>query len=188
MEFHRVAVAALVVAALSAACSSGEPDVAVETTTTSSSTTTIPTTTSIRVVTSIERVPASELTSVGRIAFGDQEFDFAFECYAAGAGDVLALGVGENADGQTTQAIVQAFLGQPYVAVFVGVDQVYELAINREADLFVQGADILGSALRFVEADGDAGVGTEAGLGTVTVNCNGFFPGLPEGYVLARTG
>ena len=161
MNFRHAGVAALVVSVLSAGCSSDDSETAAATTTTAttSTTTTVPPTTSIRVITSIERVPASELTSVGRIEFGEHDFGFAFECYAAGAGDVLALGVGEGPDGRTTQAIVQAFLGQPYVAVLVGADEVYELAINREADLFVQGADILGSALRFVEAGERAGEG-----------------------------
>ncbi len=189
MKLRRAGLIALVTTVFAVGCSSGDPDAAVESTTTTTTTTTIPpTTTSIRIVTTIENVPAAELTSAGQISVGDLVFDFDFECYAAGAGDVLALGVGEAGDGRPTQAIVQAFLGQPYVSVFVGATDIYELAISREADLFVQGPDIRGSALRFVEADESAGVGEEAGLGTVTVNCDGFAPGLPEGYVLARVG
>lgn len=188
MTFRFVGSVALVLSAFTAGCSLDEPVAApVSSSTTIAETTTVAPTTSIRVVTSIERVPSSELTSAGEISVGDLTFSFSFECYAAGAGDVLAMGVGENVDGRSTQAIVQAFLGQPYVAVFVGADTVYELAIEREADLFVQGSDIRGSALRFVEPTESAGVGEEAGLGSVTVTCDGFAPGLPEGYVLADT-
>ena len=79
---------------------------------------------------------------------------------AAGAGDLLALGVGdEPGTNEPTQAIVQAFFGQTYVSVLIGDDRVLELAIDEPADLFVQSDTIRGSALRFVEAVGSAGVG-----------------------------
>jgi len=117
---------------------------------------------------------------------GSTRYDFAFGCYHAGAGDILALGVGDDPDGDgTTQAIVQAFLGQTYVAVLIGEAQVLELAIDQPAELFVQSDLIRGSALRFVDAAGSAGVGEDMGLGTVTVSCQGFAPGLPEEYVIS---
>lgn len=150
----------------------------------STTTTTIATTTTLEVVTTIRRVPADELGSVGSISVGNIQYDFAFECYTAGAGDILALGVGEDpTSSQPTQAIVQAFLGQPYVAVLIGDAAVLELAIDQPAELFVQGDAIQGSALRFVEARESAGVGDALGLGTVSVACQGFAPGLPDGYV-----
>ena len=142
-------------------------------------------TTLLDVVTTIRRVPAAELTSEGTITVGSAEFDFAFECYAAGAGDILALGVGEDPESDApTQAIVQAFFGRPYVAVFIG-DEVHELSVEEPAELFVQGDDIRGSALRFVNVADQPGVGEELGLGTVTVGCESFAPGLPDGYDLS---
>ncbi|MGI9606968.1 MAG: hypothetical protein ACR2P0_12590 [Acidimicrobiales bacterium] len=169
--------------ALVACTSAVEP--AVESSTTTSTlppTTTTQTTAPPEVVTSIEFVFGSELTSTGEVTISNVRYSLAFECYAAGAGDVLALGVGEGPDGQITQAIVQAFFGQPYVALFVG-ENVYELAIDRAADLFVQGDAIRGGALRFVRATEGAGVGVDPGLGSVAVECDGFAPGLPDGYV-----
>ena len=98
----------------------------------------------------------------------------------------MALGVGEDPNGDSiTQAIVQAFLGQTYVAVLVGETQVVELAIDQPAELFVQSNMIRGSALRFVDAAGSAGVGEDLGLGAVTVSCQGFAPGLPDEYVIS---
>ena len=98
----------------------------------------------------------------------------------------MALGVGTDpGTGDETQAIVQAFLGQAYVAVLFGSDRVQELAVDEPAELFVQGDAIRGSALRFVDSAGSPGVGQELGLGTVAVDCNGFAPGLPEGYDLS---
>lgn len=132
------------------------------------------------------RIPAEELGSEGHITIGSTRYDFAFECYAAGAGDILALGVGiDPNNGEATEAIIQAFLGQAYVAVLVGEGQVLELAIDEPAELFVQHDKIRGSALRFVDAVGSAGVGEDMGLGTVTVTCESFAPGLPEDYLIS---
>lgn len=188
-DFHVVRSAVIGVALLMglAACTSGETDASLEevvTTTTSSApeSTAVPTT-EAEVATTIQRVPSSELVSVGHVTIGSTQYDFAFECWAAGAGDILALGVGEDPDSdEPTQVIVQAFFGQPYVSVLVGEDRILELAIDKPADLFVQSDTIRGSALRFVDAEGSAGVGESVGLGSVTVECDSFAPGLPEGY------
>ena len=180
--------AALALAALFFVACSSEPDDLAEVAapTTSTTTTVATTTTELQVVATVQRVPASELTSSGTIAIGPTEYAFAFECYAAGAGDILALGVGTDPEsGTETQAIVQAFFGQAYVAVLVGNDEVQELAVDEPADLFVQGDAIRGSALRFVNAAGAPGVGDQLGLGTVSVDCNGFAPGLPAEYDLS---
>jgi len=188
MSIGRLPLAGLVAATLLlAACSSEPAEIAEDTSTTT--TTTVPqtsTTVEIPVVTTIQRVPSSELASEGVITIGATEYSFAFECYAAGAGDILALGVGNDPEtGDETQAIVQAFLGQTYVAVLLGDERVQELAVDQPADLFVQGDAIRGSALRFVDAAGAPGVGEQLGLGTVSVDCQGFAPGLPEGYDLS---
>lgn len=137
-----------------------------------------------------QTVPAPELTSVGEITIAEIDYRFTFECYAAGAGDVLALGVGvDPVTTEATEAIVQAFFGQPYVAVVVEDGAVFELAVDRQAELFVQDGSIHGSALRFVASTGaqSSGIGTELGLGSVTVDCDGFALGLPDGYVLTTS-
>ncbi len=180
-------VAALVVLA---GCSSTGTDVAGVSTSVPTTTSTTTSTTTVAVQTAdaaeaseVIAVPAAELRSPGTITIGDVVHEFAFECYAAGVGDVLALGVGTGATDPGTQAIVQAFFGMPYVAVQFADGSVQELAVDRVADLFLQGSDIRGSALRFVNAADSAGVGEAVGLGAVTVECNGFAPGLPEGWV-----
>jgi hypothetical protein len=190
IPLHLVA-AAVAMTTLAGACSSTAAQVTPTTRSTTStaaptSTTESPSTTQLEVVTTIRRVPSPELGSEGHIMIGSTRYDFAFECYHAGAGDILALGVGDDPDGdETTQAIVQAFLGQTYVAVLIGEARVLELAIDQPAELFVQSDLIRGSALRFVDAAGSAGVGEDLGLGTVTVSCQGFAPGLPEEYVIS---
>lgn len=173
-------------AALLTACSSEPAELVSPAPTETAPATTTTTTTPFEVVTTIRRVPAEELASMGTITIGPTDYNFAFECYAAGAGDILALGVGSDPEtGVETQAIVQAFLGQNYVAVLFGTDSVQELAVDEPAELFVQGDAIRGSALRFVDAADVPGVGEQLGLGAVAVDCQSFAPGLPEGYDLS---
>ena len=163
------AIATGLACALAASACSSSAESAPATTTTSSTTTTRP----LEVVTTIRHVPADELGSVGNVTIGDTQFDFAFECFAAGAGDILALGVGSEPDtNATTQGIVQMFLGQPYVAVLVDDERVLELEVDAPAELFLQAGVIRGTALRFVDAGNSAGVGESLGLGTVTVECD----------------
>ncbi len=164
------------------ACTSGADVAEPEASSTTSTMSTTSTTTTEVVNTTVVTVPAPEFSSPGEIIIGEDTWEFVFECYAAGAGDVLALGLGSETDGAQTQAVVQAFLGAAYVAVLIGEDRVLELAIDRPAELFVQGNLIRGSALRFVDADGASGVGESLGLGTVHIDCDSFAPGLPEGY------
>ncbi len=163
------------------ACSAGAEQV--QPTTTLATTTTTTTTLVVEVVTTIRNVPDEELTSTGSITIGQVEYEFAFECFAAGAGDVLALGIGEDPETRAlTQATVQMFLGQPYVSILIDGGRTLELAIDAPAELFLQSGSISGSALRFVEAGDGAGVGEEIGLGSVLVECSSFLPGLPEDY------
>lgn len=166
------------------ACSSEPESAAPSATSAAVTTSTSTTSTTVPEVTTIEVVAAAEFSSAGEVEIDGEVFSFSFECWAAGAGDVLALGVGEReSTGEQTQAIVQAFLGDPYVAVLIGADDVLELAVDQRAELFIQEDSIRGSALRFVEAV-TAGVGPARGLGSVQVQCDGFAPGLPDDYVV----
>lgn len=114
---------------------------------------------------------------------GEVQFDFSFECFLDDDGDVLALGVGQDpVTNQGTESVVQVFDGQPYVAVLIDNSQLLELSVDAPAELFVQSGVISGSALRFVETADSSGVGESAGLGSVTVECSSFAPGLPEDF------
>ncbi len=181
----------LVIAGLAAACSSSQDQASPSTsstiaptnTSTTTTTTESPPPTEPRTITEIEFVPDPELSSPGAITIGSETIEFVFECHTEGAGDVLAIGVGTR-DGKATrqQAIVQAFVGAPYVGVLDGGD-LFELAIDRPAELFVQDSAISGSALRFVKvSDGSPGRGEAAGLGSVSIDCRDFAFGFPEGF------
>ena len=135
------------------------------------------------ITTTVDRVVADDLASSGQVTIGETQYDFAFECFTEEEGQVLALGVGEEPGSAiATQAVVQAFSNQPYVSVVAGGERILELALEAPVELFVQSGTISGSALRFVDSQGEVGVGNSLGLGAVSVNCESFAPDLPPEY------
>ena len=72
----------------------------------------------------------------GWIQVGGLTLDLAFTCFAPGAGDVVAVGVGEHpVSGQEVKALVQGFLGRPYVGVMVGDEMMFEAALDDPLDV-----------------------------------------------------
>jgi hypothetical protein len=100
------------------------------------------------------------------------------------AGDVAAIGVGEHPDsGEWIEALIQGFLGQPYVGLRVGASTRYEAALDEPLNVYVRDDTISVGAIRW-ERDLDlaSGVGEPAGYGTVLVACTDYEAELPEGY------
>ena len=184
----RVVIMGLATLIVLAGCTStGESSSDSTSTSTTIATTTTSTTTAAvtSTVTVVETVPDPSLSSEGHVRVGAVDYEFAFECFEAGAGDVLAVGVGAHPEtGETVEAVVQAFFGQPYVGVLFANGDLIELDVDRQAELFVQDSRIRGTALRFVQTGTNAGDGEELGLGSVLVACADFAFGLPEGYEL----
>ena len=157
--------------------------VAPEVTTTVAPEATSPTATAADVETTPGGVTAEEFGSVGNVLIGDVQYDFDFECFAEGESDVLALGAGEAPGSDVgTQAIVQLLSGQAFVSVLIEGQQTLELALDAPAELFLRDGVIRGTALRFVDAGAEVGVGEPLGLGEVTVTCESFAPELPDGF------
>ena len=74
----------------------------------------------------------------GWIQVGGLTLDLAFTCFAPGAGDVVAVGVGEHpVSGLEVKALVQGFLGRPYVGVMVGGEVMFEAALDDPLDVYV---------------------------------------------------
>jgi hypothetical protein len=164
----------LAAVSLLAACSSdrrAEPEaVPTPTTATAESTTTAPTT---------EPSPRS----TGMIRVGDIVYDLVVRCYAAGAGEVLAIGVGTAPDtGEPVEAYVQAYLGSPYVGLRVGTgeDALMESSLEGSLDLYLHDDRILASAIRFVRGlDLATGAGEPAGVGQIEIECRHYEDELP---------
>ena len=120
----------------------------------------------------------------GWIQVGGLTLDLAFTCFAPGAGDVVAVGVGEHpVSGQEVKALVQGFLGRPYVGVMVGGQVILEAALDDPLEVYLHDDKITAGAVRWQEGlDLESGQGEPAGFGAVFVDCPGYESGLPDGY------
>lgn len=121
--------------------------------------------------------------STGMIRVGDTVYDLIVRCYAAGAGEVLAIGVGTAPDtGEPVEAYVQAYLGSPYVGLRVGTgeDALMESSLEGSLDLYLQDDRIRASAIRFVRGlDLATGAGEPVGVGQIEIECRHYEDELP---------
>ena len=136
------------------------------------------------VVTTTTRAPEPEVKTNGWVQVGDQTFDLLFTCYSPGAGDVAAIGVGEEASsGQNVEVLIQGFLGQPYVGVTVGESILYESMLEGSLEVFVHDGTISAGAIEWTRGlDLESGRGERVGYGAVFVSCAEYIHDLPEGY------
>ena len=120
----------------------------------------------------------------GWIQVGGLTLDLAFTCFAPGAGDVVAVGVGEHpVSGQEVRALVQGFLGRPYVGVMVGGQVMIEAALEDPLEVYLYDGKITAGAVRWQEGlDLESGQGEQAGFGAGFVSCPSYESGLPDGY------
>ena len=125
-----------------------------------------------------------EAATNGRIQTADLTLDLEFSCYSPGAGDVAAIGVGRHPDGgQPVEALIQGFLGQPYVGLTIGGSVRYEASLDGPLEVFVHDGTISAGAIEWVRGlDLDSGVGERLGYGAVFVSCGEYVHDLPEGY------
>ena len=120
----------------------------------------------------------------GWIQVGGLTLDLAFTCFAPGAGDVVAVGVGEHpVSGEEVKALVQGFLGRPYVGVMVGDQVMFEAALDDPLDVYLHDDKITAGAVRWQKGlDLESGQGESSGFGAIFVDCPGYESGLPDGY------
>ena len=120
----------------------------------------------------------------GWIQVGGLTLDLAFTCFAPGAGDVVAVGVGEHPmSGLEVKALVQGFLGRPYVGGMVGDQVMFEAALDDPLDVYLHDDKITAGAVRWQKGlDLESGQGESVGFGAVFVDCPGYESGLPDGY------
>ncbi len=142
----------------------------------------------IEVVESIPELAAVDPGSVGLLTVGDVQYSLGFDCYAPGAGEILAIGVGTDPLTDTrVEAYVQAFLGAPYFGVeieAVGEEPVlYEAALERILEFSFADDVLRADDVDLVtELDLDTLSGTPAGLGSVVVECREYLDELPAGF------
>jgi hypothetical protein len=122
-------------------------------------------------------------SSTGIIKIGDTVYELTVTCYAAGAGEVLAIGVGTAPDtGEPVEAYVQAYLGSPYVGLRIGSGDgsLIESSFDGSLDLYLQDDRIRASAIRFVRGlDLETGTSEPAGFGQIEIECLHYESELP---------
>lgn len=120
----------------------------------------------------------------GWVQVGGLTIDMAFTCFAPGAGDVVAVGVGEHPmSGDAVKALVQGFLGRPYIGVMIGEEVVLEAALEDPLEVYLHNDKITAGSIRWQEnLDLKSGQGEPAGFGALFVDCPNYESGLPDNY------
>jgi hypothetical protein len=122
-------------------------------------------------------------SSEGFIRIGDTVYELTVTCYATGAGEVLAIGVGTAPDtGEPVEAFVQAYLGSPYVGMRIGSGEgeLIESSLDGSLDLYLRDDKIEASAIRFVrDLDLETGAGESVGVGQIEIACLHYETELP---------
>ena len=114
--------------------------------------------------------------SNGWIQIGSQKFEMVFTCYKTQLGEVAALGNGEDPQtGEVTEALIQAFIGKPYVVLLKNGSTMFEASLNKPLDLSVNGLEITAGAISWEKnLDLDTTYGEVAGFGSLFVYCGQF--------------
>ncbi len=124
--------------------------------------------------------------SVGVVTFAETSHELTATCYAPGAGEVLAIGLATTPEGERIEVYLQAFLGAPYVGIAVTGEETttYEAAVDRPLDITYD-ADILrvDDVALVSGLDLETGEATDAGVGSVVIECRAYETDLPSGFV-----
>ena len=124
--------------------------------------------------------------SVGIVEVAGTAYEIDAECYAPGAGELVAIGIAQPVDGPRVEVYLQAFVGQPYVGITVIDDSattLYEPAVDRPLEVTVLDDVVRADDIALVtDLDLDTGEGVDAGTGTVVVECRSYAEELPPGF------
>ncbi len=152
---------------------------------------TAPTTTAQSVPTTPQaplEIEVIEPTSVGLVTVGEQSYSLGFDCYAAGAGEILAIGVAVDPITEVrAEAYVQAFLGAPYLGIELtppgGEPVLYEASLERPLEFALADDVLRADDVELVtDLDLEAHTATPAGTGSVVVECWEYFDELPDEF------
>ncbi|MEO0492790.1 MAG: hypothetical protein AAF081_05170 [Actinomycetota bacterium] len=124
--------------------------------------------------------------SIGIVEVAGEVHELDADCYAPGAGELVVTGTATTAGGARIEVFVQAFVGRPYVGITV-VDEIasvrYEPAVDRPLDITLLDDVVRVDDVALVtDLDLTTGEGTDAGVGTVVVECRSYEAELPVGF------
>ena len=119
--------------------------------------------------------------AVGVVEVDDELYRLVVDCYALGAGEVVALGAGEAAEsGEMVEMYLQAFLGAPYIGIRLADGTRLEPSLDSPLALYVQDDAIRASSIQFVkDLELETGEGTEVGWGRIEIICPRYSDELP---------
>ena len=117
--------------------------------------------------------PPEPPRSEGTAEIGDTRYEFAVTCEDRGAGEVRAVGVGDDPvlGGRVTLFVEVSFV-DPYVGLQLADGSLIEPSLDSPLDLYVQDDVIRASAIRFVrDLNLETGEATEVGFGEFEIHC-----------------
>ena len=125
------------------------------------------------VSTTTSTVPPEPPRSEGTAEIGETHYEFAVTCYDRGAGEVRAVGAGEDpVSGGLVELFVEASLVEPYVGLRLADGTFIEPSLESQLDFYVQDDVIRASAIRFVkDLNLETGEATDVGFGDFEIHC-----------------
>jgi len=123
-----------------------------------------------------EFIEESPKLSNGWIQIGSKNVEMTFTCYETQLGEVEAIGNGEDPEtGESTEALIQAFIGKPYVGLLKDGSTMFEASLNEPLDISVNGFEITAGAISWQKnLDLQTAYGEAAGFGSLFVECEKF--------------
>lgn len=117
--------------------------------------------------------PPEPPSSEGTAKVGDIQYEFAVTCHDRGAGEVVAIGAGDDpVSGGLVQLFVKASLVEPYVGLTLADGTKIDPSLDSSLDFYVQDDVIRASAIRFVkDLNPETFEATEVGFGEFEIHC-----------------
>ncbi len=178
---HRVALTVVWFASFALACSIEDSP---RNAATPTSSTAAPTPTSTIIADPADRKPST--ASAAFVEIGTTAYALDAECHAAGVGEIIIIALTPGLIEPRVELYVQAFLGAPYVGISITTNGNTvllepELAIPFE---IVQQDDVfrVDNLPLVTGLDLTTGDATNAGIGTIVVECATYVDGLPPGF------
>ena len=125
--------------------------------------------------------------AVGIVEVGSKTYEITADCYTPSAGNVIAVGAATTDTGGRIEVYVETFDGQQYVGVtvFDGESVLrYEPVVDQPLEVIWFDNVVRVDDISLVTGlDLTTGDGTDAGVGSVVIECHSSIEALPPGFV-----
>ncbi|HAB56803.1 MAG: hypothetical protein CL433_08135 [Acidimicrobiaceae bacterium] len=125
--------------------------------------------------------------AIGIVEIGGETYEITADCYTPSAGNVIAVGADTTDTGGRIEVYVATFNGQQYVGVtvFDGESTLrYEPVVDQPLEVILFDNVVRVDDISLVTGlDLKTGDGTDAGVGSVVIECRSSIAALPPGFV-----